>query len=134
MEGAPEGRSFMPFLARRVRSREEARWRPLVACRAKPEGRPRGPRNGLWHASRQATSSTTSLAPADSGSGAPLRGANRLDTEVCPGANSNGCGSSIDFGRVGAQDGADIRYVGIWVCRDEITDACTHKNFSNPYA
>ncbi|MFF9607390.1 hypothetical protein ACF1GY_34755 [Streptomyces sp. NPDC014684] len=44
------------------------------------------------------------------------------------------CGSKIDFGQVHAEDREGIRYVGIWVCRDELTDACTHKNFKNPYA
>ncbi len=48
--------------------------------------------------------------------------------------DSKGCGSMIDFGRVSGSDTSLVRYIGIWVCRDELIDSCTHKNFYNPYA
>lgn len=48
--------------------------------------------------------------------------------------NEQGCGSSVNFGRVQARDTNRIRYVSIWVCRDEITDACTYQTYRNPYA
>ncbi|MFI5545806.1 hypothetical protein ACIA6E_18780 [Streptomyces sp. NPDC051815] len=50
--------------------------------------------------------------------------------------NSQGCGKTVNFGRIPTSDDSGIRYVDIWVCRDvenSRNDDCTHQVHRNPY-